>query len=252
MKKIFTMITIMLFTVASWAQNADYLLKKDFQSEKKKISEGIDAAKKAGYDAKKIATKQVTVFDSMARAILANEKVLKQNNDSLQKTTATFSSLQNRVSKMSTKTKFFLRLIVIGATLLFILLIMIVYALKKKYDKEIYVLTDENKRLGESLDKEVVAIREELRKTSDSLSLTMHEFSANTTVQIEQLAEKQNAFKSDIEESLDKFVKEQITHKSILEEKIIDFLAKANYEKTEHKALHEKLELEVNGLKSKI
>ncbi len=74
MKKCFTLITVMLFTVASWAQNADYLLKKDFQTEKKKISEGIDAAKKTGYDAKKIAAKQTTAFDSLAKNTSANEK----------------------------------------------------------------------------------------------------------------------------------------------------------------------------------
>ena len=246
------MIAMMLFIIASWAQNADYLLKKDFQSEKKKISEGIDVAKKAGYDAKKIATKQVTVFDSLTKLILANEKALKQNNDSLQKTTATFAGLQNRVSKISTKAKFFFRLIVIVGALLIILLFMFVYLLKKQYDKEIIALTDENKKLGETLNERVILMKDELKKTSDSLSLSLHEFSANTAVKIEQFEEKQRAFTADIEDTLDKFVKEQVSHKSILEEKIIDFLAKANHEKTEHKALHDKIESEVQGLRSKL
>src|SRR5512141_2762989 len=103
MKRFFTLLAVMLFTVASWAQNTDYLLKKDFQSEKKKISDGIDAAKKSGIDAKKIATKQVAVIDSLSKNLTINEKMLVQTNDSLQRTAARFNEMENRVNTNSTR-----------------------------------------------------------------------------------------------------------------------------------------------------
>src|SRR5450830_802628 len=122
MKRCLTLLAVMLFTVASWAQNADYLLKKDFQSEKKKISEGIDAAKKTGIDAKKIAAKQVTVLDSLTKTLSANEKALAQTNDSLQKTAARFNALEARVSKSSTNAQNSLLVAVIVFAVLFLLL----------------------------------------------------------------------------------------------------------------------------------
>jgi hypothetical protein len=240
----------MLFTAASWAQNADYLLKKDFQSEKKKISEGIDAAKKAGIDAKKIATKQMTVIDSLAKTLSANEKALALTNDSLQKTTVRFNDLETRVNKSSMNIQNYLLVAVIVMAVLFLLLLALVFFLKSKSDEKIRELSEGNVRLGESMKQEFVLMKEEQKKAANSISLTLHEYSANFATKIEQSEEKQRIFAAELEAVVDKIVKEQALQKSRLDEQFKELLSKANTEKTEHKTLHEKIQAEVKGLQS--
>jgi len=250
MKRCLTLLAVMLFTAASWAQNADYLLKKDFQSEKKKISDGIDAAKKTGIDAKKIATKQVTVLDSLAKKQSANEKALALTNDSLQKTAARFNDLEARVNKSSMNAQNYLLVAVIVIAILFLLLLALVFFLKNKSDGKIREISDENLRLGDSVKQELAVLREELKKAADSLSLTLHEHSANFAAKIELCEEKQKTFATELEEVVDKVVKEQTIQKSTVDERLKELLAKVNTEKTEHKSLHDKIESEVKGLRS--
>lgn len=250
MKRCLTLLAVMLFTVASWAQNADYLLKKDFQSEKKKISEGIDAAKKTGIDAKKIATKQIILLDSLTKALSANEKAIAQTNDSLQKTTARFNDLEARVSKSSTNAQNSLLVAVIVFAVLFLLLFALVFFMKRNSNEKIRELSEENMRLGESVKHDFVEMKKEQKKSAEALSLTLHENSANFTAKIEQSEEKQKSFATELEDVVDKVVKEQAIQKSRVDEQIKEFLSKANAEKTEHKSFHEKIESEVKGLRS--
>ena len=250
MKRLFTLLTVMLLVATCWAQNADYLLKKDFQSEKKKISEGIDAAKKAGFDAKRIATKQVLVFDSLEKSLSGNEKVLKQFNDSLQKTTASFTYLKTRLDNISSKTKFYLRMIVVIFIISLLLILSIIFFQKKKSDEKIQILEEENKNLSEILKIEVDKIKEELKKSTNSILLTVHEFSANAATKIEQQDGKLEGFSAGLKEHINKFEKEQAANKSYMEEKLTAFLTKVEAEKNEHHSTHEKIDSEVKGLRS--
>jgi hypothetical protein len=250
MKRCFSLIAVMLFSVASWAQNTDYLLKKDFQSEKKKISEGIDAAKKTGIDAKKIATKQVTILDSLTKTLSANEKALVQTNDSLQKTAARFKDLESRVNKSSMNAQNSLLVAVIVFAVLFLLLFALVFLLKRNSNEKIRELSEENMRLGESVKQDFIEMKKEQKKSADALSMTLHENSANLAAKIEQSEEKQRTFTNELKEVVDKIVKEQTIQKSRIDEQLKEFLSKANAEKTEHKSLHEKIESEVKGLRT--
>lgn len=250
MKKIFTLLVIALFAQATWAQNADYLLKKDFQSEKKKISEGIESAKKVGIDAKRIATKQSNIFDSIAKSLAANEKALKQNNDSLQNTTAQFNNLKARVSRIATKTKFYLRLLLVLMVVGFIILLILPFFLKKKSDIKIEKLIEENKKFSESMKQELALMKEELEKGSDLLAMKLQENSAHTASKFEQYEKKQSDFTRKLEETIDEVVKEQTLQKSMVEEKFNNVLLKVNTEKADHLDLHNKIESEVKGLKA--
>ncbi len=250
MKRFLTLLAVMLFSVASWAQNADYLLKKDFQTEKKKISDGIDAARKSGIDAKKIATKQMTVLDSLVKALSANEKALAQINDSLQKTSSRFNDLEARVNKSTMNVQDSLLVAVIVFAVLFLLLFALVFFLKSNSNQKIRELSEENMRLGESVKQDFVEMKEEQKKSTEALSLTLHENSANFAARIEQSEEKQKSFATELEEVVDKVVKEQALQKSKVDEQIKELLSKANAEKTEHKSFHEKIESEVKGLRS--
>ena len=250
MKKCFTLLVIALFTVASWAQNADYLLKKDFQSEKKKISEGIDAAKKAGIDAKRLATKQVTVFDSLEKLIASNEKTLKQTNDSLQNVAAKFRNLESRVTKTSMNAQNYLLLAVIVIAIIFLLLLALVFFLKSKSDEKVLELSEENIRMEETLKLEVLSIKEELKKSIDQFTRIIHEQAVKIAAGIEMIEGKQLSLSAEIHDTSEKVMKEQAIQKSTMEEKIKDVISKLNIEKTDHLTLHDKIEMEVKGLRS--
>jgi uncharacterized coiled-coil protein SlyX len=250
MKRCFTLLAVMLFAAASWAQNADYLLKKDFQSEKKKISDGIDAARKSGIDAKKIATKQVAVLDSLTKTLSENEKVLARTNDSLQKTASRFNDLDARVTKSSSNAQNLILVVVIVIAILLLLFLALIFFLKTKSDEKIRELSEGNMRLGESVKEEFAAMKEEQKKSAHTLSLTMHENSANLAARLEQSEEKQQTYIIELKEVVDKVVKDQSTQKSRVDEQLKEFLSKATAERTEHKSLHDKIESEVKGLRS--
>ena len=239
MKSFFTLLTVMLFTSASWAQNADYLLKKDFQSEKKKMSDGIEVAKKAGYDAKKIATKQLTSIDSLIKVQVANEKVLAQTNDSLQKTTTRFKDLDVRVTKASTNAENLLLMAGIVIAIVFLMFLAFVFFMKSKTDEEIRKLAEENKRLAEAMKQDFPALRLEMKKSA-----------ANLTSLIEVGEEKQKSFATELEEVVDKVVKDQAIQKSSVQQRFNEFLAKVDADKKDHKILHESIDGEVKGLRS--
>ncbi|MCX6248839.1 MAG: hypothetical protein NTW10_14025 [Bacteroidetes bacterium] len=243
MKKIFTLLVMALFTAGMWAQNADYLTKKDFQSEKKKISDGIDAAKRAGIDAKKTATKQMTVVDSLAKAVSSNEKALTLTNDSLQKTAAKFNDLESRVTKSSMSALNLLLVAVIVIAVLFILTLAYILFLKKKSDEKISELSKENQRLSDSM-------KEEMKKSAEALSLALRDNAAKFTAEMGHYAKKQEALAAELEQRVEKVAKEQEAQKSTLEENIKELISKVNSEKTEHKSLHDKIETEVKGLRS--
>jgi uncharacterized coiled-coil protein SlyX len=250
MKKCFTLLVIALFSVASWAQNADYLLKKDFQSEKKKISEGIDVAKKAGIDAKRLATKQVTVFDSLEKLIASNEKTLKQTNDSLQNVTAKFKDLEVKVTKTSMNAQNYLLLAVIVIAIIFLLLLALIFFLKSKSDEKILELSEENSRLEETLKQEVLAVKDEVKKSMDQFTRTIHEQEVKIASKIEMIEGKQLSLSAEMNDSVDKVMKEQAIQKSMIEERINEVISKLNSEKTNHLTLHDKIEMEVKGLRS--
>lgn len=250
MKKCFTLFTVILLTVASWAQNSDYLLKKDFQSEKKKISDGIDAAKKAGFDAKKLATKQVTAFDSLATILAANEKNLKRTNDSLQKIEARFNNLDVRVSKTSSNAENYLLLAIIVIAILFLLYLALVFFMRSKADEKIHELAEEIMKLDESVKQDLASVKEELKKSTESLSLKLNEYSASSTAAIGRCEEKQRNLATELDEFVDKTVNEHKLQISKVDEKINDLSAKLSTELKEHKTFHDKIESDLKGLRS--
>jgi hypothetical protein len=250
MKKCLLLLAGMLFIVASMAQNADYLLKKDFQTEKKKITEGIDIAKKTGFDAKKIVQKQAVAFDSLTKALTANQKLIQQSNDSMQKATAQFTYLSNRVSKISTKTKYYLRLIVILMAVSFVLLLALIYFFKKRTDEKLQELSNENMKLSELVKQEIVVIKDEMQKASDSLLITMKEHLANFSAMIEKADERHQSSTTRMEQEMDKIVKEQVLYKTTVDEKVMNMQSVLNADKTEHQHLQEKIDMEVLGLRN--
>jgi len=239
MKKLFTFFVVVLFAAAAWAQNADYLLKKDFQTEKKKITDGIDVARKAGIDAKRISAKHVAVIDSLTKLVANDQKLLAQTNDSLQKTAGRFNELQAKVDKTSANSRNYMTLLLVIIAVIFLLLLALIFFLKSKSDEKIRELSDENIKLGEAVKQEVSAMKFELNKTSESIALSVHQLSTQLTARIEQSEVKQTKAAAELGVVIDKLLKDQAELQSHL-----------TSNKSEHKSLHEKIEAEVKGLRS--
>ena len=239
MKKYFTLLLAVLFVATAWAQNADYLLKKDFQTEKKKITDGIDAAKKTGYDAKRLAAKHMAAIDSLSKLVANEQQLLAQNNDSLQKTTARCNDQQAKIDKNSASSRNYTILVLVIIAVVCLLFLALIFFLKSKTDEKIRELSDENIKLGEAVKQDVNGMKEELKKLNDSVNKTVHELSANVAARIEQSEAKLGKAAAEFGAIIDKLAKEQSELKS-----------NASANKSEHKSLQEKIESEVKGLRS--
>jgi len=249
MNRYFSLVAAILFSVASMAQNNDYLSKKEFQVEKKTIANGIDAARKAGLDAKRLVLKQAAISDSLIKLNAANEKMLAQTNDSLQKTAARFNDLQTRVDKKTSTSQNSLIIVVIIIAVLFLFLLVLIFYFKSKSDGKIRELNDENIKLGESVRQEVSQSKEHITKTASAMSLELHEHTANLAAKVEVTEERQRQFALELEDFVDKVVKDQKLQTSSLESRLIE-LKSALIDKNEHKSVHEKLETEIKNLRS--
>src|ERR1039457_6528378 len=89
-------LSVFLFTVTS-AQTADYLQKKEFQTEKKKIYDNIDAAKKPVSDIRKLVTHQNLQIDSLNNVVKAFAAQNANYADSVNKMSARVNFLNDEV-----------------------------------------------------------------------------------------------------------------------------------------------------------
>jgi hypothetical protein len=249
MKRYLTLLVTVFFTATLLAQNSDYLLRKDFQSEKKKISESIDAAKKQSADARKLVTKQAVIIDSLTKLIDAHAKMIAQANDSLQKTASGFNELQTRVDKKTSTSQNSLILAVIIIAIVILIMLVLIFLFKNRSDQKLRELGEENKKLGEAIREEVNLFHAEIRKTAESISAEFHAHEAALNAKLELAQQRQHQFATELEEVVDKIVKEQNAQKSAFDSRFSE-IKTALVDKTEHKAAHDKLESEVKSLRT--
>ncbi|MCX6243935.1 MAG: hypothetical protein NTU98_04455 [Bacteroidetes bacterium] len=239
MNRYFTLLAAIVISVASMAQNADYLSKQDFQAEKKKISEGIDAAKKNGFEAKKLVTKQVAIIDSLTKLIAANEKMVAVTNDSLRKTISEIDNLEAKFEKKASTSQHSLFLSVIIVAILYLVLFVLVIYFRTKWAAKMREVSEENQKLSDALKQEAILLKEHFDKKAQSLSLEFHEHAANLSAKEERTEERQRQLALELEDLMDNIVKDHDLQKTIYETMV-----------SENKSAHEKLETELKNLKS--
>ena len=249
MNRYLTFLAAFLVSFASTAQNNDYLLKKDFQNEKKTISEGINTARKTSSELKKLLSKQAEITDSLVRVIATNEKLLARTNDSLLKTATRFNDLQANVEKRTSNSQNSLVLAVIIISVLLLFLLALIFYFKNKSDARIRELSEENLKLGEGFRQDLSHLKEQITKTASSMSLELHEHSANIATKLEMTEERQRQLAVELEDLVDKMVKDHNLQTSSLDARLSE-LKSAIIQKDEHRSVHEKLETEIKGLRS--
>jgi len=158
---LFFTILVFLFCTAG-SQTTDYLQKKEFQTEKKKIYDNIDAAKKPASDLKKMITRQSLRTDSLGNLVKTFGTQNAIYADSINKMSARVAFLNDQVTtnhhKMRTRFRFVLLLVVI----ILILIAASFVFLRRKINTNFEVLNDNSERINAKLDREIGAFRLEL------------------------------------------------------------------------------------------
>jgi hypothetical protein len=170
---------ILLFTILAFlfitagGQTTDYLQKKEFQTEKKKIYDNIDAAKKPASDLKKLVTRQSIKIDSLGIIVKTFAVQNKMYADSINKMSATVlvlnDQVRNNYQKMRTRLHYVWTLVAI----LVILILGTFVFLWRKGSSNFGILKDQAEKINENINKEMAAVRLEL---TDGLA-KMHAFS---------------------------------------------------------------------------
>ena len=82
-----------------------FISNKDFQTEKKKLYDGINAAKKTGLDVKKSLTKQNQTLDSLTQLLSGYQVQLAKSNDSISSLSGKVNDLQNQLVHKKTSSR---------------------------------------------------------------------------------------------------------------------------------------------------
>ena len=143
MKTILSFILSLFLFISAGAQTTDYLTNKDFQAEKKKLNEGINTAKKSSLEAKKGLEMKGQLIDSLAGALKLSQVQLAASNDSISKLTAKVNELQDKVYQKKTGLRTSLIIAFAVIFLLWILLLIWIFVIKKRSDQTFQLLKAE-------------------------------------------------------------------------------------------------------------
>jgi septal ring factor EnvC (AmiA/AmiB activator) len=180
MKKSLTFVIAVLLIAQAGAQTADYLQQQDFQKEKRKINEGINALKKQVADIKKYDAVVANSLDSIKMTLEMNAVQLFSAVDSLDKANTRINELQQEFTGQKLISRDWLILIFIIIFLIFAAMFFLLYRFRTKAEFYHDSLIDLDKKTNERLEKEIRSIKVDLQKNSDAV----HSISADLNYKI--------------------------------------------------------------------
>jgi septal ring factor EnvC (AmiA/AmiB activator) len=177
MKTVLSLILLISLFIPAGAQTTEFLTNKDFQTEKKKLNEGINAAKKTGLETKKNLAKQNQTIDSLTQLIKDYQVQLAESNDSISSMNVTVNNLQNKVDQKKTSLRNQLIFVFGFIILLVVILFVWIFMIKKKSDQNFISLSDAAEKTNNKIDdgtikfgEEIKGNRELIKATSDDLN----------------------------------------------------------------------------------
>lgn len=147
MKRFFAFVTVAFLVAQAWAQTADYLQQKDFQTEKKKIQESIGSVKRQLNEIRKEDARTVLHIDSLRVSMDATGTQLKLAYDSLSRTAAKLNTLQEKVESEKQLSQG----VIIASLVVLLVLALILFILLFSFRK----LAKENRQAIEGLEKKL-------------------------------------------------------------------------------------------------
>ncbi|MEI7660900.1 MAG: hypothetical protein WCK34_01820 [Bacteroidota bacterium] len=175
MKRLIAVLIVVFIVGQSWAQTPEYLLQKDFRTEKQKIYDGISATKKQLNEVKKGDLKMERSADSLKRMIGYCTGQLGMTTDSLKKTCAKLNALQEKVDSQKFLSRRVRVLIALVLLILFGLLFILVFLFKRKSDANYLSAVELNKQTNEHLEIELANFKGELLKSREQFAALSNE-----------------------------------------------------------------------------
>jgi hypothetical protein len=249
---------ILLFTILVFcfttvkAQTTDYLQKKEFQTEKKKIYDNIDAAKKPSSELKKLVTRQSLKIDSLSAVVKAFEAQNKSFADSINKMSVTVLSLNGQVQSNENKLSKSYGDLLIMAVILLILVVGTFIILWRKNKKTSDILNDHREMINAKLVKEAEVIRSEMAEGFARMRAMSEELHQKLAGRIDKFEVEHGQVHLKIQDN-NSSLKDQIeTIRETAEEKIktvkSDLVSKANELLSQTNALKVQMDKEIQML----
>ncbi|MEI7500866.1 MAG: hypothetical protein WCK84_10520 [Bacteroidota bacterium] len=202
MKKLLTFLAIVFFVGQAGAQTMELLQKKDFQAEKKKIYEGINASRKQLNEVKKVDAKLAKSIDDITRTIKVSEAQLVVIADSLSKTSVKVNSLKEQVDarKLFSHGSLILMFIIIIILLAIAFLLILIF--KMKADKNHQSIIDLYKKTNERLDMETKRLAGDMQINLEAVSSLSAEMSQKFSTALSSLEATNQQFEKQLNEDL--------------------------------------------------
>lgn len=160
------MVSIFLFMITG-AQTTEFLSTKDFQIEKKKLSDGINAAKRTALDAKKTLSTQNQALDSLFKLLSFYQVQQAISNDSISTLSVKVINLQNQLDQKKTSSRNNMIFVFAFILLLFLLAFILIFRIKKKSDQNFLSLSESDEKTNNKIDQGLNKVSEEIKGNKD-------------------------------------------------------------------------------------
>ena len=238
MKTFISTFLLFFLIINAGAQKNEFTLQKDYQTDKKKIFDAINAIKKVNQDSKHSIALQNHSMDSL-KMLLSNFKLqIDKSNDSIVKVSSSMLDLKTRFENQRSMSK---TTLVITFTIIFLLILLILLlflSYKKKLNETMLQLTALDEKTKTRLDELLLLVRNELKECNDNLNTKTSALSNRietgldkSRVRIDQIDQQLKQNGESIEDQLSKIKGENQVIVKKQEEKLID-LNKTFDEKT--------------------
>ena len=155
MKKLLSLCSLVCICAGLLAQNPDYLQKKDFQNEKKKISESIIMVKK-------IVLIQDKILDSLSKKLDAQQMKIDAVSDSLLQKSDNIRQLNGVVAENQSKAEFYKVYFWVGLIISLVLFLIVFFYLTGKFKKLKLEFLETEKIFNERIESETKGLKEAL------------------------------------------------------------------------------------------
>jgi len=190
MKKLLAFLFVAFLAAQAGAQTTDYLHQKDFQAEKKKIYDGINASKKQISEIRKADAKFVAALDSLQRKLTLYSGELARNADSLSKANSELASMKAEAAKHKMAPRW-VRLLMCALTAgLLIAAFTLIYLFRGQTNRQLESLAGLDKKTNDRLDAEANGLRNGLQASRETINVMTAEMNQRIATGLASLESK--------------------------------------------------------------
>jgi predicted PurR-regulated permease PerM len=202
MKKLFPFLALVFLFAQVTAQTIEYLPRKEFQVEKKKISDGISASKRQLAEIKKNDAKMEQTIDSLTKALTVSLNQLGTTTDSLSKTRIQLNALQEKVDSQRMLSQGVRILLLLFLILIIIIIFVLIFLFKKKADANHLSLVEMDKKLNDRLDAAINTEKTEVQGCRDEIQQVSNHIKTQFSSIYDQVENKNRMMEKKLEEGL--------------------------------------------------